>query len=73
MAKALRNESAKLLGVMRRPSPALLVSAALCAAVAVVVSLPAHAQPAPNALPTGGAVFGGSASISTSGNTTTVN
>jgi len=73
MAKARRRGSVKLLGVTRRPRPALLVSTALCATVAVVVSLPALAQPAPNALPTGGKVFGGSASISTSGNTTTIN
>ncbi|HUB14477.1 MAG TPA: filamentous hemagglutinin N-terminal domain-containing protein, partial [Acetobacteraceae bacterium] len=63
----------KLLGVVRRRRPALLVSTALCATVCVVVSLPAAAQPAPNALPTGGAVFGGSASISQSGNQTTIN
>ena len=73
MAKGRRRGSVKLLGVMRRPRPALLVSTALCATVAVVVSLPAQAQPSPNTLPTGGTVFGGSASISTSGNTATIN
>ena len=63
----------KLLGVVRRRRPALLVSTALCATVTLVVSLPAAAQPAPNALPTGGVVFGGSASISQSANQTTIN
>ncbi|HUN40417.1 MAG TPA: filamentous hemagglutinin N-terminal domain-containing protein [Acetobacteraceae bacterium] len=72
MAKARHTGQAKLLGVIRRPRPALLVTTALCATVVVVVALPAQAQPPNNALPTGGSVFGGSASISTSGNTTTI-
>ena len=63
----------KLLGVVRRRRPALLVSTALCATVTMVVSLPAAAQPAPNAQPTGGVVVGGSASISQSANQTTIN
>ena len=50
MAKVrLRKETVKLLGVVRRRRPALLVSTALCATVTLVVSLPAAAQPAPNA------------------------
>ena len=74
MAKVrLRKESVKLLGVVRRRRPALLVSTALCATVTLVVSLPAAAQPAPNAMPTGGVVFSGSAAISQSANQTTIN
>ena len=73
MAKARRRGSVKLLGVTRRRRPALLVSTALCATVAIVVSLPAQAQLAPNAMPTGGSVFGGSASISQGANQTTIN
>ncbi|HEY3848344.1 MAG TPA: filamentous hemagglutinin N-terminal domain-containing protein, partial [Acetobacteraceae bacterium] len=62
----------RLLGVVRRRRPALLVSTALCATVTMVVSLPAAAQPAANARPTGGVVVGGSASISTSISKTTI-
>ena len=64
MAKPRRRANVKLLGVVRRRRPALLVSTALCATVTMVVSLPAAAQPAANAHPTGGVVVGGSASIS---------
>jgi filamentous hemagglutinin family protein len=63
----------KLLGVVRRRRPALMVSTALCATVTMVVSLQAVAQPAPNARPTGGVVVGGSASISNTANQTTIN
>ncbi len=73
MAKPWRRANVKLLGVVRRRRPALLVSTALCATVTMVVSLPAAAQPAPNTRPTGGVVVGGSASISTTTSQTTIN
>src|ERR1700722_977329 len=72
MAKPWRRANVKLLGVVRRRRPALLVSTALCATVTMVVSLPAAAQPAANARPTGGVVVGGSASISSTPNQTTI-
>jgi len=50
----------------------LLLSTALTAAVLTVISLPAEAQPAPNARPTGGQVVAGSASITQAPTTTTV-
>ncbi len=73
MARPLRKANVRLLGVVRQRRPALLVSTALCATVTMVVSLPAVAQPAPNARPTGGAIVGGSASISQTARQTTIN
>jgi filamentous hemagglutinin family protein len=63
----------RLIGTVRRDRASLLRSTALQAAVLSVVALPAAAQPAPNARPTGGAVVAGSASIGQSASTTTVN
>src|SRR5579859_1300687 len=51
----------------------LLVGTALQTSLALVLTLPAHAQPAPNARPTGGVVIAGSASINQSANNTAVN
>lgn len=51
----------------------LLVGSALQTSLALVVTLPAHAQPAPNARPTGGVVIAGSASIHQSASDTAVN
>ncbi len=73
MAKPRRNANVKLVGVVRRRRAALLVSTALCATVTMVVSLPAAAQPAANAHPTGGVVVGGSATISQTASQTTIN
>src|SRR5581483_1832661 len=50
----------------------LLRCTALQAGAFLAYVLPAHAQPAPNARPTGGAVTAGSASIAASPNTTTI-
>ena len=49
----------------------LLLGTALQTSLAL--ALPAHAQPAPNARPTGGVVIGGSASISQTANNTAIN
>src|SRR5579859_591381 len=51
----------------------LLFGTALQTSLAVALALPAHAQPAPNARPTGGVVVGGSASISQTANSTAIN
>ena len=73
MAKAPRADKVKLLGVVRRKRAALMVSTALQATAMLVLSLPADAQPAPNARPTGGVVVAGSAAIGQTANTTTIN
>ena len=62
-----------LAGVARRSRRALLLSTALQATTVLVLALPARAQPAPNAQPTGGVVVAGSASISQTPTTTTIN
>jgi filamentous hemagglutinin family protein len=73
MTKAVRRaDTATVLGVVRRNRPALMMSTALQAAAIVVVSLPALAQPAPNARPTGGTVVGGQATIGNTATTTTI-
>ena len=51
----------------------LLISTALQATVLLALSLPAAAQPAPNARPTGGSVVGGTAAISQTGSNTRIN
>ena len=63
----------RLLGVVRRKRPALMMSTALQATVSLVLALPAQAQPAPNARPTGGVVIAGSAAISQTANNTAIN
>ena len=50
----------------------LLISTALQTTVLLVLSLPAAAQPAPNARPTGGSVVGGAAAISRAGTNTRI-
>ena len=73
MAKLRFKTEVKLVGAVRHRRSALMVSTALQATAMLVLSLPADAQPAPNARPTGGAVVAGTASISQSPETTTVN
>ncbi len=73
MAKCRRVDNVKLLGVVRRKRSALMVSTALQATAMFVLSLPADAQPAPNARPTGGVVVAGTAAIGQTANTTTIN
>ncbi len=50
----------------------MLISTALQTTVLLVLSLPAAAQPAPNARPTGGSVVGGAAAISRAGTNTRI-
>ena len=69
---ARRNNAVKLLGVVRRNRSALMASTALQATVMLVLSLPAGAQPAPNARPTGGAVVAGAAAISRTASNTRI-
>jgi len=70
MRRASRAQQVRLLGTIRRRRSALLLSTALQATAMLVLSLPADAQPAPNAQPRGGVVVAGSAAISqTTGNT----
>ncbi|HEY8290501.1 MAG TPA: filamentous hemagglutinin N-terminal domain-containing protein, partial [Acetobacteraceae bacterium] len=73
MARPRQAPKIQILGVARRKRAALMVSTALQATVVVVLSLPAHAQPAPNAHPTGGTVVGGAAAISQNAAGTTIN
>lgn len=73
MTKCRRADNVKLLGVVRRKRSALMVTTALQATAIFVLSLPADAQPAPNARPTGGVVVAGSAAIGQTANTTTIN
>ncbi len=73
MAKAIRrNDAVKLLGVTRRNRPYLMMSTALQATVAVVISFPAAAL-SPNAQPQGGAVVAGNIAIGQTASSTTVN
>src|SRR5579863_442259 len=73
MARVRRDKKVRLLGVIRRGRPALMMSTALQATVSLVLALPAQAQPAPNAHPTGGVVIAGSAAISQTTNNTAIN
>ncbi len=73
MAKARRRERVKLLGFVRHGRTALMMGTALQATVSLVLAFPVHAQPAPNARPTGGVVVGGVASISQAANNTAIN
>ncbi|HEX3990896.1 MAG TPA: filamentous hemagglutinin N-terminal domain-containing protein, partial [Acetobacteraceae bacterium] len=73
MAKASERGQVRLLGVIGRRRSELLIGTALQTTTLLVLSSPVWAQPAPTAMPTGGVVVGGSAAISQSANTTTVN
>ena len=67
-----QDAAVRLAGVVRRNRRGLLLGTALQATVVLVLALPARAQPAPNARPTGGVVVGGAASISRTPDTTTI-
>ena len=69
MAKARGNDTVRLLGFVRRNRMALTLQASAM----LVLSLPAQAQPAPNARPTGGSVVAGSAAISQTTSNTQIN
>jgi filamentous hemagglutinin family protein len=73
MAKARRRDTVRLLGAIGCFRSVLMMSTALQATVSLVLAVPAHAQPAANARPTGGVVVGGSASISQTSNNTAIN
>lgn len=73
MAKARERGLIRLLGVTGRKRSDLLIGTALQTTTLLVLSCPAWAQPAPNAMPVGGSVVAGSAAITQSPNTTTIN
>ena len=73
MARSRFENDMKLLGVVRRGRPVLMMTTALQATVMLVLSLPADAQPAPNARPTGGSVVAGAAAISQTATNTAIN
>jgi filamentous hemagglutinin family protein len=73
MSKAREQGPVRLVGVAARKRSDLLISTALQATTILVLALPAAAQLAPNARPTGGAVVAGSAAIAQTGNNTTIN
>jgi filamentous hemagglutinin family protein len=64
MATARRDNTVRVLGVVRRNRRSLMTGTALQATVMFVLALPTQAQPTPNARPAGGSVVGGSATIS---------
>ena len=72
MARARNQGKVTLAGLARRSRSSLMVSTALQAVVVMVLAVPAGAQPAPNARPTGGVVTGGVASITQSPTNTTI-
>lgn len=73
MAKARKRGTVRLVGVARRSKSALMVSTALQAVVVMVLTVPADAQPAPNAQPMGGIVRGGTGAITQTASNTTIN
>ena len=69
------SQPVRMLGIARRGRRALLLGTALQATGVLVLTLPIHpaqAQPAPGAQPMGGVVVAGTASISRSATTTTI-
>jgi filamentous hemagglutinin family protein len=73
MAKARNQGRVRLVGVARRTRSALMVSTALQAVVVMVLTVPAGAQPAPNARPMGGVVVGGAVAINQNAASTNIN
>src|SRR5580704_14829108 len=73
MAKARERSQLRLLGLTGRKRSDLLIGTALQTTTLLVLSYPAWAQPAPNAMPTGGSVVAGSAAITQTANATTIN
>src|ERR1051326_5153827 len=73
MPKPRKQGRVRLIGVARRTRSALLVSTALQAVVTMVLGVPADAQPAPNARPSGGQILGGNVSISQTATATNIN
>jgi filamentous hemagglutinin family protein len=73
MVKASKRSQVRLLGVTGCKRSDLLRSTALQAATLLVLSVPAMAQPAPNARPLGGVVVAGGAAISQTARDTAIN
>ncbi len=74
MANKRNTNEVRLLGVARRGRAALVLTTALQASAMMVLSLPGMAQPpAPNAQPQGGVTVAGSATISQTATSTTIN
>lgn len=73
MRKARDRGQVRLLGVTGRKRSDLLIGTALQTTTLLVLSCPVWAQPAPNAMPTGGSVVAGNAAISQTANATTIN
>jgi filamentous hemagglutinin family protein len=69
---ATTREGVRLLGMVRRNRLALMMSTALQASTMLVLAVPAHAQPAPNARPNGGTVIAGNAAVSQSATNTRI-
>ena len=66
-------QAIQVVGAARRSRSVLMVTTALQAVTAMVLAMPALAQPAPNARPAGGVVVGGSVTIGQTANNTIVN
>jgi filamentous hemagglutinin family protein len=71
--KARRENEMALMWAVRRPRTALLLSTALQTVAVLVLSLPARAQPAPGARPSGGTLVAGTAAIIQNAAKTTIN
>jgi filamentous hemagglutinin family protein len=72
IASEYKAQTVHPVGFVRRTRSALLVGTAFQAAAILVLALPAEAQPAPNAHPTGGVVVGGAVMISQTASNTAV-
>ncbi|HEX3995826.1 MAG TPA: filamentous hemagglutinin N-terminal domain-containing protein, partial [Acetobacteraceae bacterium] len=72
MAKARERSQLRLLGMTGRMRSDLLIGTALQTTTFLVLTYPAWAQPAPNAMPTGGSVVAGRAAITQTTNATTI-
>ena len=71
--RRLAETTIRPIGLARRTRAALLVTTALQAAAVLVLAVPAHAQPAPNARPIGGVIVGGAATIARTATATAIN
>ncbi len=71
--RRLAETTIRPIGLARRTRAALLVTTALQAAAVLVLAVPAHAQPAPNARPAGGVIVGGAATIARTATATAIN
>jgi filamentous hemagglutinin family protein len=72
MAKTREQDQVRLLGVTGRKRTDLLIGTALQTTTLLVLACPGWAQPAPNAMPVGGSVVAGSATITQTANSTAI-